>query len=68
MDNVGFSALSFNTGRFANGSFGLLCTGALTRIIDTHIAGHKDEGHRLYTLLMLELWHREFIDRVPTTL
>ena len=31
--------------------------------IEEHVSGHRDHGYRLYTLLMLELWHREFIDR-----
>ncbi len=27
---------------------------------------HDDHGHRLWSLLMLELWHRRYIDNVPT--
>ena len=31
-------------------------------LIDNHIEGKKDYGYCLWTLLMLELWHRVFID------
>jgi asparagine synthase (glutamine-hydrolysing) len=36
--------------------------GAVTRLLDDHLEGRRDYGHQLWTLLMLELWHREFID------
>ena len=31
-------------------------------IYEQHQSGKRDWGHQLWTLLMLELWHREFID------
>ena len=37
--------------------------GPLAAFIEEHVSGRRDHGYRLYTLLMLELWHREFIDR-----
>ena len=35
---------------------------ALQQLWDEHAAGHCDHSHRLWSLLMLELWFREFID------
>lgn len=37
----------------------------IRRLLDHHQKGKEDHGHRLWTLLMFELWHREFIDRKP---
>jgi asparagine synthase (glutamine-hydrolysing) len=31
-------------------------------LVDQHTAGRRDYSPQLWTLLMLELWHREFID------
>jgi asparagine synthase (glutamine-hydrolysing) len=31
-------------------------------MLERHRAGTHDEGKRLWSLLMLELWHREFVD------
>lgn len=39
---------------------GLLRQDAVDRIVDEHVAGTADRTHELWTLLMLELWHREF--------
>jgi asparagine synthase (glutamine-hydrolysing) len=36
--------------------------GALERLLDDHEAGRADNGHRLWTLVMLELWHRAHVD------
>jgi asparagine synthase (glutamine-hydrolysing) len=33
-------------------------------IYEQHISGKRDWGPQLWTLLMLELWHREFIDPI----
>jgi asparagine synthase (glutamine-hydrolysing) len=33
--------------------------------VDDHLAGRRDRGRELWTLLTLELWHRQWIDRVP---
>lgn len=34
----------------------------IARLVDDHIASRADHAHRLWALLVLELWHREFID------
>jgi asparagine synthase (glutamine-hydrolysing) len=31
-------------------------------LVDQHTAGRRDYAPQLWTLVMLELWHREFID------
>jgi len=33
-------------------------------LIDEHAAGRREHGHRLWALLMLELWMREYLDPV----
>ncbi len=33
--------------------------GAVGRLLDDHVGGRADHGRRIWTLLMLELWHRE---------
>jgi asparagine synthase (glutamine-hydrolysing) len=35
----------------------------LRSLIDEHIGGKRDHGHRLWALLTFEIWHRLFIDR-----
>jgi asparagine synthase (glutamine-hydrolysing) len=37
---------------------------AVERLVREHQAGRADHGHRLWILLMLELWHREYADGV----
>jgi asparagine synthase (glutamine-hydrolysing) len=34
------------------------------QILDEHFSGRRDQSHRIWRLLMLELWHRNFLDRV----
>ena len=47
---------------------GLLRTDEVRRYLDDHVAGRAHHHHRLWALLMLELWHRMFIDqRCPLT-
>ncbi len=35
------------------------------RLIDLHLAGRADHSPQLWSLMMFELWHREFVDRRP---
>jgi asparagine synthase (glutamine-hydrolysing) len=44
---------------------------AVRRLLDEHAAEHADHGHRLWTLLMLELWQRTHVEvdtRTPVAL
>jgi len=41
---------------------GYFKTNALRNFVDEHLDGRRDYSNPLWTLLMLELWHREFID------
>ncbi|MCU1448648.1 MAG: asparagine synthase (glutamine-hydrolyzing) [Acidimicrobiales bacterium] len=36
------------------------------RLLDRHSQGLQDNSRGLWTLLMFELWHREFVDRRPS--
>ncbi len=36
------------------------------RLIDDNLAGREDNSLKIFQLLTLELWHREFIEYVPT--
>jgi asparagine synthase (glutamine-hydrolysing) len=45
------------------GVFDVAAVGAL---VDEHVLHGRDHAHALWNLLMLELWHREFIDRAPS--
>ena len=36
---------------------------AVRMLVDEHISGKRDHGHRLWALLTFEIWHRLFIDR-----
>jgi asparagine synthase (glutamine-hydrolysing) len=48
-------------------SRGWFRTAAVERLLDEHAAGRADNGHRLWTLVMLELWQRAHVDSpVPT--
>lgn len=35
---------------------------AVEQLIEQHVGRRADHGYRLWALLMLELWHREFLD------
>jgi asparagine synthase (glutamine-hydrolysing) len=49
-------------------SRGWFRTVAVERLLDEHAAGHADNGHRIWTLVMLELWQRAHIDEAVPTL
>jgi asparagine synthase (glutamine-hydrolysing) len=49
-------------------SRGWFRTEAVERLLDEHAAGRADNGHRLWTLVMLELWQRAHIDEAVPTL
>lgn len=38
----------------------------LNRLLTEHQEGRADHAFRLWSLLMLEMWHREMVDRVPS--
>ncbi len=35
---------------------------AVTRLLDEHRSGRVSHGHRIWALLVLELWHRQWVD------
>lgn len=41
---------------------GLLRPEEAKRLLDEHATGRRDHGHRLWCLVMLELWHRFHVD------
>ncbi len=44
---------------------GIFETREVTRIWDEHRSGRVDHPHRLWQLVMLELWFRQFVDGAP---
>ncbi len=36
---------------------------ALRHLLEEHQSGKRDHGHRLWSLLTFEMWHRVFIDQ-----
>jgi asparagine synthase (glutamine-hydrolysing) len=41
---------------------GYFRTDVVTRLLDEHAGGGADHSQGIWTLLVLELWHREFVD------
>ena len=39
---------------------------AVQKLLDEHFRGHRDHSHRIWRLLMLELWHRNFLESFRT--
>ena len=39
---------------------------AVERMLGDHVSGRRARHAQLWNLLMLELWHRTFVDRRPT--
>ncbi len=35
---------------------------AVLALLNEHLGGRYDHGHRIWALLVLEMWHREFVD------
>jgi asparagine synthase (glutamine-hydrolysing) len=48
-------------------SRGLFRDGVVRDVWDSHCAGRMDHSHRLWSLLMLELWFREYVDGSATS-
>jgi asparagine synthase (glutamine-hydrolysing) len=47
---------------------GQLRPGAVERLLSEHARGERDHGHRLWCLLVLELWQRSWLDaELPAT-
>lgn len=38
---------------------------AVIRLLDEHQSGRISHGHRIWALLILELWHRQWVDAAP---
>ena len=36
---------------------------SVKKLLDEHVAARANNGARIWSLLFLELWHREFIDK-----
>ena len=39
---------------------------SVERLLERHASGNDGEATRIWALVMLELWHREFIERPST--
>lgn len=44
---------------------GQLQTSAVEWLLREHVSGERDHGHRLWCLLVLELWQRTWLERAP---
>ncbi|MFN8587780.1 MAG: asparagine synthase (glutamine-hydrolyzing) [Candidatus Eisenbacteria bacterium] len=44
---------------------GYVDAAVLRGYVDDHLAGRRDRGRELWTLLTLELWHQHWVDRAP---
>lgn len=40
---------------------------AVRQLLDEHFSGRRDHSARVWRLLIFELWHRNFLERLPTT-
>jgi asparagine synthase (glutamine-hydrolysing) len=47
-------------------SRGLFRRTTLERLLSEHASGRADHGHRLWTLVMLELWQQRYVDTAVT--
>ena len=48
-------------------SRGIFRPAAITRLVDEHMRQEREHSHRLWALLMLELWFREYMDSGAVT-
>jgi asparagine synthase (glutamine-hydrolysing) len=39
---------------------------SITRLVEEHESGRRNHQHEIWTLMMLELWHREYVDGAVT--
>jgi len=39
---------------------------SITRLVEEHESGRRNHQHEIWTLMMLELWHREYVDAAVT--
>jgi len=46
---------------------GQMRPGVVAQLLDEHVSGRADHAHRLWCLLMLELWQREHVDAASRT-
>jgi len=44
---------------------GLMRPESVRSFVEDHMSGRRDRGRELWTLLTLELWHQQWIDRAP---
>src|SRR4051794_29905505 len=54
------------TGDLLLGNRGWFERSAVERLLNEHASGRSDHGHRLWTLVMLELWRRAHVDATTT--
>jgi asparagine synthase (glutamine-hydrolysing) len=41
---------------------------AIREVLDEHVRGRRDHSGILWMLLVFELWHRNFLERIPAEL
>jgi asparagine synthase (glutamine-hydrolysing) len=46
---------------------GYFRSSAMLTMLDEHAAGHVDHNYRLWLLLNMELWYRQFVEGMPAT-
>ena len=44
---------------------GILSPNAVAQLVEEHVTGRRSHAHRLWAVLMLELWYRACVDAVP---
>jgi asparagine synthase (glutamine-hydrolysing) len=59
MEDVLFSTAALQRGYFHQT--------VVRRLVDEHVSGQRNRQYQLWNLLMLEVWHRTFVDSRPVT-